>query len=254
MVCSSISTALTCRHPNSLYKNIKIMKRLSNWASQHVWQTWLILIILHTILIDGAWFVGTFLYLEGIVFEERIVDVFIVLSIAGLFVYPFIRRRRIYWQRKAADLYLVAVGSLALMMVCNQFTHETIHHPPVNEYAHTIVLKSSKKKAKLTHKLQQKAKKIQQRMVKRVKRLQAKNPDIETVGFIILFVLLALLLSYGVIVLSCDLSCSGYEVAAVMVGTFGGIGIIAGLTIGIIWAVRRGRRLKAEAAAETSGE
>ncbi len=228
------------------------MKRLSYWANEHIWQTWLIFVLLHTILIYGAWFVGTYLYLEGIFFEERLIDGFALLCLAGLFVHPLISRGRVYWQRKTADLYLVTVGSLALMMVFNQFTHQTIHQPPVNEYAHTIVLQTNKKKAKFIHKLEQKTKRIQQRIIKRVERLQAKNPDAGTAGFIVLFVLVAVLLFFAVAILSCSLSCSGNEAAGVAVFVFGTLLIIAGLVFGILWAIRRGKQLKAEA--KPSGE
>lgn len=231
------------------------MKRLSYWAKNHIWQTWLIFILLHTIIIYGAWFAGTYLYLEGIIFEESLIDAFALLCVAGLFVYPLMCRGRIYWRRKTADFSLVAVGSIALMMVFNQFTHETIHHPPVNEYAQTIVLKPSKKKAKMRHKLQQKTKKIQQRIIKRAERLQKKNIGLSTAGFIILFVLLAIIASLFVAGLSCNLSCSGNEAAAIAVLVAGPLLILVGLIAGIVWAAKRHKRLKAEIEpAETSEE
>jgi len=228
------------------------MRYLSNWARQHVWQTRLIFIFLHTIIIYGAWFVGTYLYLEGIVFQERLIDVLAILCTAGLFLYPLMTRGQIYWRRKTADFSLAAVGSVALIVVFNQFTHETIHHPPVNEYAHTIVLKKNKKKAKIIHKLEQKTKRIQQRFIKRAERFKTKYPNTSTAEFIILFALLALIGTWAVASLSCNLACSGNQAAAIAVGVIGGILILGGLIWGIIWAVRRGKRLKAEA--ETSGE
>jgi len=84
-------------------------------------------------------------------------------------------------------------------------------------------------------------KKLLKQQIKAIKKDNAMS-DGEKVGLIILCVLLALILGYGVAALSCSLSCSGSEGAAVAVAVLGLAGIVLLTYFAIHSITRKARR------------
>lgn len=216
------------------------MKRLSYWASQHVWQSWLIIILLYNFLGWTATFLGTYLYLEGILFGKAYIYSFAVLFSTAVLVYPNIKKRGIYWQRKTNDFSLVMLSFIGYMLVFNQFTHKTIQHPPSNEYAYPMV-NTSKKTAKWTKKLERKMKRIHQKTIKVVERFQHRG----NAGIIALAIILSIILAFVSLllltILSCNLSCG----ASMGVISLLLLGTITSFTLTILTGLWASREIKA---------
>lgn len=236
-------------------------KQLSFWAKQHKWSSRFIIVF--SFLIMNALAIIT-----GSLFNDLNINFpvwFLVLSILA-FSFAWLKypnedqdRGRTYVLRKTCDSILI--GSTFLMLTffgnhrLNPFDNSILFASTVNSYS---LPKDSTKAYKSVEDFKKslydesgkplkwkERKKLLKEQVKAIKKDKTIS-DGGKVGLIILCVLLALILAYGVAALACSLSCAGSDAAAVIVAVLGLGGIVL-LTIFLIRSIiRKSKKEKAK--------
>ena len=219
------------------------MKNLSTSAKQHPKKTILLLVLLHTLLNYFYFYTGTWLYLEGIKTPSVLTIVATSLFLAAWLFYPIKNAQQgIY---KTSFLKKKCWQGITMVSVAIFFIHGGNHlsraamAPQTIEFsAENIVLdlkanqhlqkKKTRKERRSLRKLLRKRLRANIKTLRQMKGDLSKN---EKVGIFILAILGALVLGLLVLALSCNLSCSGNEVLALIVLVGGGILIITGLVL-----------------------
>jgi biotin transporter BioY len=221
------------------------MKRISKWAQAHPVQSIYIIAFSHIIAGLNALFFGVLLFLYN-----WSTPTIIVLGLAHLFAYLYVFYpkkakvgeifRRPYLRQKAHDFGLVISCCLVISMAFANFllkdnpalnrTHEAeaifmVHDPHISSkrsffgrIKSTLKEKVNELKVNITHGIQRAAIKYE---------LHKKTDN--NAGKVLLTVLtlgLSLLLGTLIMALSCNLSCSGQEGAAIIVLVLGGGAVI----------------------------
>ena len=232
-------------------------KQISFWAKEHKWASRFIIVLALIIISASGIFTGYLLKTLDITFSSQILWSAIVVFLIAWFNYPLKKkitgttaRTRSYIIRKSCDLVLIG----ATLMMCIYFGNR--ESSPINYFALTSsaatftlprdsskAYKSLEEFKKMMFDKDGKPLKWKERKKLLKKQVKAiKNADDMSTGgqvaLIILCVLLALILAYGVAALACSLSCSGAEGAAVIVAIFGLAGIIL-LTVFLIRRILR---------------
>lgn len=241
-------------------------KRLSFWGKQHKWSSRFIIVFSFIIMNALAIFTGSLFRDLNINFSVG----FLLLSILA-FSFAWLKypnekqdRSRTYALRKTCDSILIGSTFLMLTFFGNQqlnpFDNSALFASTVNSYS---LPKDSAKAYKSVEDFKKslydesgkplkwkERKKLLKQQVKAIKHDKAMS-DGGKVGLIILCVLLALILAYGVAALACSLSCAGSDAAAVIVAVLGLGGIVL-LTIFLIRSILR--KSKKEKAKEVKEE
>lgn len=228
-------------------------KQLSFWAKQHKWSSRFIIVFS---------FIGmnALAIITGLLFNELNINFSSVLFLLSILVfaiawlkYPNIKKDRIhtYAFRKTCDAVLIGTTFFMFMYFGNRQT------TPFNSsvlFASSVTDLSLPKDSTKTYKSAEEfkkslydesgkplkwkeRKKLLKQQVKAIKNDKTMSEG-GKVGLIILCILLAVILAYGVAALSCSLSCSGSEGAATVVAILGLAGIVL-LTIFVIRSILR---------------
>jgi hypothetical protein len=236
-------------------------KQLSCWAKEHTWPSRFIIVFSFIIMNVLGIVTGLLLNDLDLVFPGW----FIVLSVLTFGIawlkYPGkkqladkIERNRVYVFRKTCDTVLIGTTFMMFVYFGNRqvtplntivFPASAVNSFPLpkdttkaykspEEFRKSLKDESGKP-LKLTER-----KKLLKQQLKAIKKDKTTS-EAGKVVLIILCVLLALVLAYGVAALSCSLSCSGSEGAAVVVALLGLTGIIL-LTFFLIRAILRGSK------------
>ena len=246
------------------------MKKISFWAKNHKWLS-RIIIILSIIIINIAGIrVGTLLNDLNVVLPLFIFLLLIVLYCVAVLYYPSKESKQgsphgaFYKRQKTCDFILTASAFCMMICISNDhfsdtkfFTtlHATIPAKPVlpgdsaaKTYktiaAFSASLKDENGKS-LKWKEKKKLLKAQIRGIKKASNMSTAGK----IGLIVLSVVVALGLLTAVASLACDLSCSGSDGAALLVGIGGTALIIFLLTISIKAILRKKKKEKQEQAA-----
>lgn len=237
------------------------MKNLSFWAKTHPLQARWLITLSHVILCFLGCILGFWLWLNEFEYSLIMRDVFTTLFLLGLIAYPLKGAVHVFWRhnytkQKAMDAVLVFSGFLALSALVN-LKLEQVSQYSASAQAIQIASKPDKDPATLftflkentsRHALRKNFRMLKQEW--KLARKIAKNGGGDN-ALKILFTFLILLLAAGlgilILIWACDLSCSGQEGAANLVG-FGGGGLIILLTVLGIRAIWKKRKKPVEPA------
>jgi len=224
------------------------IKKLSFWAKSHKRTTRLLIIAAFLLLNITGMIIGLLLTDLNILFHPVTFYIFVILFFAALGLYPdkatkgtLFSNRAFYIRQKTCDLVLA--GSAFLMIVCisnSKMIFET-NYTPVNAATRTTsaIIKDStlrpyKSVAAFSASMKdengkllkwKERKKLLKEQLKGIKSAQ----DMSNGGkaaLIVLCSLVALGLLMLVLAWSCDLSCSGSDGAAILVGVGGTVAIV----------------------------
>jgi hypothetical protein len=245
------------------------MKKISYWARSHKIQARIILVICFSLLNVLAIFTGNLLQQSEIIFTPGFLFFCFIIYIISFLAYPFkknkgkkISRSSYYYVQKSFDLLLIASTFCMIAYLGNRPETVSGFYSPVSGFVITHSMRdsvakgykpirefyNSLKDAKgnpLKWKERRKLLKEQIRGIKKDHELS----DGAKITLTILSVLVAIGLFFLVLALSCNLSCSGYDGAALIVG-LGGTALIIFLLVIAVRAIS-GRKRKSKAVAMT---
>ena len=217
------------------------MKSISFWAKKHIWQSRLLIVVIYILLNVIGLFVGKLLNdsnvnLPGLYFMLCVIFI-VILSIG--YSSTNVRASRVftrYFRRKFFDFALGLITFLMIIYGGNNYKNLFVNNEAVNAFSIHRLSKDSAiyynpliqnfiasiknmDVSKLSLKEKKRIIKQQIKTIKHDKDISEGNKTL----LIILSVLIALVLLYGLAALSCSLSCSGSEALALIVaigGTF----------------------------------
>ena len=234
-------------------------KQLSFWARDHKWFSRFIIVFSFIALNILGVITGLLFSDLNIVFSKWFIAITIPVFAIAWINYPGKNQNRVhtYVFRKTCDVILISTTFLMFMYFGN---HKTIPFTgsiyPASAVSSSSLPKDSTKTYRSVEEFKKslydesgkplkwkERKKLLNQQVKAIKKDNTMS-DGGKVGLIILCVLLAVILTYGVAALSCSLSCSGSDAAAVVVAVLGLTGV-ALLTIFLIRGiVRKSKKAK----------
>lgn len=223
------------------------MKNLSIWAKDNRFKALVITIILHVILGYFYFYFGALLFLQKIVLPSTLLYISTILFLTAYLFYPIknVQKgiyKKTYFREKQWQLVAMISAIIFLVFIGNHSTRSAFSQQNLlQEYsAQTIALDIRKKvkvEKKMSRKLIRKAKrqlrKRIRRNVKKLRRTEKEMTKFERFLAIFLAILGAIILGFLVLVLSCNLVCSGNELLAAIV-LVGGSGFIIGGLIAVI--------------------
>lgn len=223
------------------------MKTISRWGQRHPWKTRLIITLIQFLLGGYAALGGIWLYAQGWVLPGYLLSISVGLFLLATLFYPDRRSHRrlfrhTYYRQKGLDLSLIVLSLMMVMSVSNQYTHSVVtDNLPyrvelmVNK-THSKQLKSERKS--IREHLKQQRQKVKTEVRALVKEMKAQKASGEQILLIILTILGALVLLYGLAALSCSIACSGADGLAILVFLVG-LGLIVWLTVVLIKKISR---------------
>jgi hypothetical protein len=216
---------------------LTVMKQISLWAKHHKWPARLMIVFGYFVLNSIGWYWGNILSGNGWEMPSVIfwISVFIFSLIAIL--YPGFKNKAAlnsYNRQKTADIVLITTGFIFIFFAGNRADNWFI---PENSQTSQVVARSSsiadpsslqpeKEKKKLFKSLRKKIRALIREQRKAHQDLSKGERTVLTILAILLFIAALM----GLAALSCNLSCSGADGAAVLVGILGGALLIFGFS------------------------
>ncbi|HUS01783.1 MAG TPA: hypothetical protein VMY77_08655 [Chitinophagaceae bacterium] len=216
-----------------------MMKKISGWARDHIWQARLIIVVIYILLNVIGIFTGKLLREVDVILPQGYLIGCLIFTIALWTWYPDKNSKSVsapYVRRKLFDFSLAAVTYLMILFAGNNWDHlfinsesakasKIIRIPRDSVTTNNILIKDfiTSIKNMDVSKLSQKEKiRLIKKQIKQVKQDNNTSKSDKTL-LIVLSVLVALILLYGLAALSCSISCGGSEALAIVValaGTF----------------------------------
>ncbi len=226
------------------------MKQISYWAKKNQNTAWILIALAHFLLAYLAFLLSQLLLQKGIEFTAQLFFSILLFFIPLVLFYP---GKKKYYARKSFDLALTLQGFILLTILFNtNLLQKEQNH---SLYAASGVTDSTVFKYKASEKIlsdfqshHRKLSKKDGRTLRKELKFQSKKWVLQNnreqndkTGDIIAIILLALLLSMGVLLLACAIGCGGAEVLAAIVA-IGGIAAVIWLTVVMINKVNRKKR------------
>lgn len=242
------------------YGNILIMKKISLWASQHVWQARLLIAVLHVVLITLALTMGILMYMEDIRVPGRVMVITQVVAVLAFILYPVRKRagyliRYSYRMQKRFDIVLLLCGAVLFAGWSNHLAFEPLARHQITPHARTVVHRTDMPSASKDRRQERKELRSQLRTwkeeikqeLKSIKNYRLRHHEVKRQGFglktlgMLGVILAGIVALRWISALSCSLSCSGYGAAGALVFIVGIIAIvlISVLAIRLIEGQRR---------------
>ena len=206
------------------------MKRISLWGYQHKWAARFLIVLCYIVLNTIGFILGDLLLYSGVEVSAFLVYLFTAVYLTGFVLYPLRKNKpaykNFYRRQKTCDALLVTASFLLIISAANlRHTANTPFQPisvgavvPVTQLpGKTIGIQKPNKKHSLIHTVKKKA----ARLFQKVRNFYNSRSTAEKAVLIFLAVVLALVALYGVLALSCSLSCAGSDAAALVVGILG---------------------------------
>lgn len=221
-------------------------KQLSFWAREHKWASRFI-IVFSLIIMNILGIITGLLFSDlSMTFSKWFLILSLIIFGIAWLKYPTRKQNRSYTFRKTCDSILIGTTFLMFVYFGNRqitpFDSQILFASVVNN---SSLPKDSTKTYKSVEEFKKslydksgkplkwkERKKLLKEQVKAIKKDKTMSDGGKT-GLIILCVLLAVILAYGVAALSCSLSCAGSDGAAVAVAVLGLAGVVL-LTIFLI--------------------
>ncbi|MGZ3839606.1 MAG: hypothetical protein ACXVMS_10465 [Flavisolibacter sp.] len=221
------------------------MRKISLWASRHLWAARILLVFIHLALILIAWTAGNLLYQAAISIPAPLICFWVVGFLAVCSIYPSRENRKAFRQayrtQKICDGLLATLSFLLVLSLAN---HQEVANSPFGLPAAASVSTSP---ARVTPPASQKTGKVsffnkwKRKLATGMMRLSQhfkKASSGEKVAMIILAVILAIFLLFGVMALACSASCSGSDALAILIGILG-TALIVFLLVKVIKSINR---------------
>ena len=240
----------------------KLMRKISTWARRHIMLTRLLIGLLYIVINLLGLFLGDLLFSANVVLTTLFIYLPIGLLFAGVLMYPSKERKHsyknFYRQQKTADLVL-AVSTFLFIVYGGNLLNKTSYTSFTGAYATTFSIPSSqsvntstsihpKEEAKATSKKPFSKKELKKKLKNKWKEFR-KHYKESTKGEKTALIILSVIIAAGLLLLlaglSCEISCSGSEGAAIAVGLLG-TGLIIFLLVRVIQRINRGPRVKAQ--------
>lgn len=231
------------------------MKQISFWAKRYVWPSRIIIIISHILLTIIAIYWGVQSFKVGFNLNESLLYALILLYFSLYFIYPTTRSKTILKNTHTVRLWLHSVMALCSFMMVFSYTNVKMQPTTIGSASAAVSIKIDKEKryksseaerlinsykngevkkfTRTDRKVLREELKYQFQKLKEAKKAGQKAEGSDALK-IIITILVALLLLFGVASLSCNLSCSGNDGAAVAVLVLG----IAAIIFGVIMIFR----------------
>lgn len=249
------------------------MKKLSFWARNHKIAARFIIVVSQILLAATGIFTGILLKSLGFSFSSITLIVLIIAFAICFIFYPVKNKRSkslsFYIKQKSFHLALATVSFLLVvfagnrpntLLLANSDVSATVPvKPPADSASHKYKsikdFSASMKDGNGKTLKWKERKKLLKAQVKAIR----KSSDLskgEKTTLVILSVLVAIGLLFLVAAISCNLSCSGYDGAAALVGLGGGVLVILLLIVAIraIYKKERKKRLKKAEEQKKTGE
>lgn len=205
------------------------MRKISVWAYRHKWAARCLLVIIHLLLIVLAWTAGSFLLAMNYTIPILFVYAMITAYCIGCCFYPLHNNRKqyrnFYRLQKTCDGILASASFLLVLSAANyQNTGGSPFYLSAIASVRPAVSFNVEKPIKPTATKFSFLQKIKQKLGEKILKLRMhfkKASEGEKILLIILAVLATMLLLFGVLSLSCSISCSGSDALAVIVGILG---------------------------------
>jgi len=224
------------------------MKKISNWAKKHKWQSWLLIAAIHVFLVYLAIYSSILLYLEDIVLPTSLFYLFLTIGGAAYLVYPIkgIKKglfKSSFEKRKGLEFTIIISSFCMIFLMFNQLAH--VNHQetrrPSQSEARTVILVPEAKKS-TTNEVKKWLKKRHQKRVKRIKKLWQKSSNREQGLLIFSTLFLIFLAAIGVSFLGCSIGCNGLGALGFAIMLIKWTAIIFGLTAIIRNIVRKRKK------------
>lgn len=212
------------------------MKNISRWGKRNPWKTRLIIVFVQLVLAAYAALLGVWLYAGGWNLPGYLLSLGVILFMIATFFYPYRKARfwffrHTYRRQKTMDLLLIVASFLMVTTFSHQYTHSILSEAPAYR-AEFMVNKTPSRSLKSERRGLREHLKVQRQTLKAevkalVKDMKAQQSDAGKVSLIFLTIIVALVLLYGLVALSCSIACSGADGLAILV-------FVAGLGL-IVW-------------------
>lgn len=212
------------------------MKAIAQWASNNVYKSRILLVLLHSLGLITALIAGFLLFAFDINVNSLFILLFGGIYFAGYYFYPSRTSKSSYLKRKTYDFIVVFSCFMIITLGFNDF----LSQPDINRtipkatfivnkeniqkknQEYNSPLKKIRKEAKL---LKRNVKKESRLLKKKLQKKGGEQPVVPVL-LILLVILSTSLVIGGIIGLSCSLSCSGNPGLATVVLIVGGVGVI----------------------------
>lgn len=224
------------------------MKKLAFWARENKYTARLFIIISYVFLNLIALFLGDVIHSLNIQFTPLFFLFATVMTLVGWMIYPSKNRKKDYRnffvRQKSADFLLIGATFLFIVYAGNSLNRNwnltfnnaqaiSIIHPSSSTHiTNPSTAKTSVSKKSLRKKIRAE--------IKSIRKAYKDSTKSQKTLYIILAILGAAVLIYGLGILACSISCSGSEAIAIVVAVVGLGGIIFGL-IKLIQRITRGK-------------
>lgn len=230
------------------------MKQFSTWAAANKWAARMSIFVLYLVLNISGLLVGDLFFLSGLSFSNTFVCAVVIFCIAGLAFYPLKKERSrykdFYRARKTFDALLITCTFLFVVAIGNGNSFFSVHFNNNSSaaYASTVNNTIEKPGKKLSKKSL--LKKLKDN-IRQIRKLYDEGSKTEKTLLVILTIIVALLALFGIAALSCNLSCSGSEALALIVG-IGGTALIIFLMVRVIKKIynKPSKKTESEGAAQ----
>lgn len=218
------------------------MRKISAWASCHVWAARFLIAVFYVLLNGISIFIG-----RALLDVEVDIPAYYLYALAVPFffawcTYPRQKKKHDYFSRKWREGVLVVTTFLLVVCMANQRTLQFSGFQPVwASLAPAGETTPAAIKLPETKKLHSVKKKMRQQLRENMRQLRQhyrQASDGGKTALIILSVLVAITLLYGVAALSCGIACSGSEGLALFVAVLG-TGLIVFLLVRVIKSINR---------------
>lgn len=224
------------------------MKKLAFWARENKNSARATIIISYVFLNLIALFLGDLIHSLNIQFTPLFFVFASILTIVGWMIYPSKNRKKEYrnffLRQKSADLLLISATFLFIVYAGNSLNRNW--NAPFNPVqaisiiypsSSTHVTESSSTKTSVSKKSLRKKIRAE---IKSIRKAYKESSKSQKTLYIILAVLGAALLTYGLAGLACSISCSGSEALAIVVLVVG----LGGIIFGVVKLIQRITRSK----------
>jgi hypothetical protein len=227
---------------------MNLLIKTSTWAKQNPWSARILIVSSHVLLTIFAILLGFILTNLGISIPGYILLTACLMFSIGLIIYPMNAEKRVryskiqfYQRQKLADLMLAGASFIMVLQLGNSYSNSEMK--PVQKVwsitaqacyvkftqteatASTIEKAAEKQVEKNIPSRKEKRSTMQAKVKAFLSQINMSSEGGKT-GLGILLIIGSLGLLFLVVALACNLSCSGAEGAAIMVGILGGAAII----------------------------
>ena len=220
--------------------------KISTWAKQNQWTARILIVLAHVFLTIFAILAGLILTNLGISIPGYIFLTACLIFSIGLIIYPMKAEKKVryskiqfYQRQKLADLMLAGATFIMVLQLGNSYfnsemkssqevwniTAKACYVKVTQPEASAIENPTEKQVEKNIISRKEKRSTLQSKVKALLSPINMSNEGGKT-GLGILLIIGSIGLLFLVVALACDLSCSGAEGAAVMVGILGGAAII----------------------------